>query len=612
MFKLLRPRSRNIAGEKLAWVLALGLAATGAQAQDFQRIAPKPVPQAGGPTPSITPPAAGPAQGKADQQVLPLLLGLVLIDSATKLRGSADAFVPAAAQPELRGSQDAAIRIENLPLLDQADLRAQLADFLGRKVTFGDLTKISQIITAWYRSHHYPFVDVVFPDQDVNTGVIQAVVTEFRLGQKKVQGNQWFSDDVLLNKLRAETGDRLNSLALQDDLNALNQNPFRRVSIVASRSATPGATDLTLSTEDRLPLRAYAGYDNTGTSILGYDRWNLGFNWGDVFGLDQQLAYQFTSSSDFVRRPGQAVLAAHSLEYLVPLPWHDNLYIFGSYAQVKPRLGPDLGLTGVSGQASARYILSLPTLDLGNDILVSGNAQFGYDFKTSNNDLSFGGIDVADVTTEVDQFPVTYNVSVGSFIGQTAISNTFVWSPGNMTPQNQDALFQAQANTPFARAKYVYDTLRVTQTTPLPGNLTSITKFVAQDSDSNLLPSEQLGAGGHDSVRGYDERAAEGSLGVLLSEELRMPAFAIFGNWLPPELGDQAQLLAFWDYGSVRDRQFTPGTPRSIQLSSLGLGVRYTVSRFVDLRFDYGWQQLKLPGAPTTGRAAHLSLTVGY
>ncbi len=113
-------------------------------------------------------------------------------------------------------------------------------------------------------------------------------------------------------------------------------------------------------------------------------------------------------------------------------------------------------------------------------------------------------------------------------------------------------------------------------------------------------------------MRGYDERAAEGSLGVLLSEEIRLPSFSVLGQWLPPELADQAQFLAFWDYASVRPRQFTPDAPQSIQLSSLGLGVRYTVSRFLDLRFDYGWQQLALPGADHPGRAAHLSVTMGY
>ncbi len=127
--------------------------------------------------------------------------------------------------------------------------------------------------------------------------MIQAVVTEFHLGTMKTQGNQWFSDEVLLSKVRLATGDRINSRNLEDDLAALNQNPFRRVSIAAAKSAIPGDTDLILNTQDRLPLRVYTGYDDYGTSVLGYDRGSVGFNWGDVFGLDQQLAYQLTPAA---------------------------------------------------------------------------------------------------------------------------------------------------------------------------------------------------------------------------------------------------------------------------------------------------------------------------
>ena len=121
-----------------------------------------------------------------------------------------------------------------------------------------------------------------------------------------------------------------------------------------------------------------------------------------------------------------------------------------------------------------------------------------------------------------------------------------------------------------------------------------------------------MGAGGHDSVRGYDERAANGSEGILLSNELRSPSFSLFGGGLPYGLVDQAQLLAFWDYASVRDHQTTPGNPTSVQLSSVGLGARYTVSRFVDLRADYGHELLKLPGATKLGQVLHVSLTMGY
>ncbi len=160
---------RNKGQQTIACAAMLSFAAP-AYAQNFDQIAPKPVPQTQGPAPTITAPGPTAAQGKPDQLLLPALKGLVLIDSAAKLRPQgAPTPAPFSGQPELRGSQDSGIRIENLPLLDQVELRDQLAGFIGKKVTFGDLAKISQIIVAWYRGHDYPFVDVVFPDQDINS-----------------------------------------------------------------------------------------------------------------------------------------------------------------------------------------------------------------------------------------------------------------------------------------------------------------------------------------------------------------------------------------------------------------------------------------------------------
>jgi hemolysin activation/secretion protein len=365
-----------------------------------------------------------------------------------------------------------------------------------------------------------------------------------------------------------------------------------------------------------MPLRFYAGYDRDGTPALGRGRWSAGANWGDAFGLDQQLSYQFTTGDDFWSDPGSAAFTAHSLTYVVPLPWRDKINIFGSYARAVPRLGPDLGLVGISGQASLRYVKALPDLRIGGLLAglesISQDLQVGYDFKTSNNDLSFGGETVSDVTTEVDQFSLLYSASTITDYGQYSLSNMLVWSPGNLSSGNNDLVFQQQASSPFAKARYVYNTLTATQSTRLPFNAAWVTRFVAQISDTNLIPSEQLGAGGADSVRGYDERAASGSVGFFMSQELRTPPVSLLSGRWSMTAADQAQFLMFWDYGVVRDAQYNPDSPAGTKLSSIGVGLRYTVGHVVDFRFDYGWQQRRLPGADRLNGLAHIAVTASY
>jgi hemolysin activation/secretion protein len=574
------------------------LAAVPVRAQDFKEIAPKPVPPANNEAPAIVPPKPAVSPSSDPNQIaVSNLKGLVL-------EGYAPGFIR-------RPRPTTGIVIHNLPLLDQPELRVRLGSFLGRPATFGDLQKIEQVIITWYRDHDRPFVDVTFPEQDVSAGVAQAVVTEFHLGQLRAEGNRWFSNRMLLGQVRLAPGDTISASRLQEDLAWLNENPFRQVSAVAEKSDIPGDTDLVLKTEDRMPLRFYVGNDNTGTPVLSLDRWSMGVNWGNAFGLDQQLSYQLTTSDDFWDHPGHATFASHSVSWVAPLPWRDTLSIFGSYSKAIPLLGPDLGLTGISGQASLRYAVRLPNLRAPSfmaGLTINEDLQLGYDFKTSNNNLSFGGVEVSNVTSEVDQFPIVYDLTVAGNYGLTSLSNTFTWSPGGLTAQNGDIPFQQQASNPLARARYFYDTLSIVETTRLPHDASWIMRLTGQAASTNLLPSEELGAGGHDTVRGYDERAASGSAGFLISQELRTPPFPLLGTQRSST--DQAQLLAFWDYGSVRDARAALDSLSSTRLSSLGVGARYTFGGFVDLRLDYGFQQRPIPGAAHAGSLLQAAMTI--
>ena len=152
----------------------------------------------------------------------------------------------------------------------------------------------------------------------------------------------------------------------------------------------------------------------------------------------------------------------------------------------------------------------------------------------------------------------------------------------------------------------------MTRATPLFWSMSAVTRLMAQVSSGNLLPSEELGAGGETSVRGYDERAANGSQGVLVSQELRSPSFDMSKSLFDEDVGDQTQFLTFWDFGSVGDNMTQPNEPSSTQLSSVGVGMRYALGNRLSLQADYGWQLIRLPSAQTLGSLAHVAATISY
>ncbi len=390
--------------------------------------------------------ARRPAPAK-NPQLLPALKGLRLVPDIKAL--------------VRKGVSEPGISVgTGLPLLEDAAIQTKLAGFLGKPLHAHDLSLISQTILDWYRAHDLPVVDVAFPEQDINSGTVQGVVTVYRLGQVEVSGNRWFSSDVLKDEMQVRPGDKLDFATLKEDLNRLNRNPFRSVNAILERSKIPGETNVALHVQDRLPLRVFASLDNDGLPSTGRDRYSAGFNWGNVFGLDQQFSYQFITSPDLWRTRHRAAghsndprFTAHSASYLVPLPWGDVLNVFGTYVEQVPDLGPNFDQVGHSVQLSLRYERPLPAIGA-----LSQQIQIGFDYKRTDNNLDFGGTNIFASATNVEQFLAIYDATLPDSLGQTAVQNQLVVSPGGLSNGNTSAVYIA-SGVNGARANYVYDNL---------------------------------------------------------------------------------------------------------------------------------------------------------
>jgi hemolysin activation/secretion protein len=560
-----------------------------------------------------------------DPVILPKLSGIKIINNVDKLNPN--------------GINATGLVIENLPKLDNKAIRDKLTAFIGKPLTRGGMAAMSRVITDWYDSVDRPFVNIAIPPgQDVTNGVIQVVVAESHVGKINVVGNEWFSSDMLVGELQTSSGGEISRSQLKEDADWLTRNPFHhqdfneqtqadgtyRVTIKTAPGA-PGYTDLTVNAADQFPLVGVVQYDNYGNPALGRGQWTYGVDWGNALWLDQQLSYRYITSDPDVWHENVAY-RAHALAYTIPLPWHDTLILSGSYALSSPRLGPDIGLTGVNDQLSLRYDIGLPAI--GNDPvhqipIVTEELQFGYDFKSSNNNLLFGGAAVSNTTTDIDQFTLIYNAAVNDRFGQTSLVNDIVFSPGNLTGQNKDSYFAAQTGSTFAKVNYLYDHLAIDRTTQLPSDLdwvrdlgwmsraSWLMKVVYQISDRNLLPSEQMGIGGAESVPGYDEHLEGGSDGYLVSEELRTPPFSVSANLSQQDLGDRFQFAAFWDYARVHDLQVLPDETSNPPLESAGVGLYAAIGRYADFRMNYGWQLRVVPGIPGD-QFGHVSMTLRY
>lgn len=459
--------------------------------------------------------------------------------------------------------------------------------YLNRSLTAPDVEDIQDSIREYFQTYHRPFVIVEIPEQEVTSGVLQIVVFESKLGKVAVHGNKWSDDKRLESYLHLDPGQMINQQRLLEDLDFINRNPFRRADIIYAPGEEEGTTDVILDVDERRSYRFYAGAENTGVPSTDRQRWFAGFNWGNAFGLDHIFAYQYTASYDVDK------FQAHTVQYIAPLSWHHILDVFGGVSWVHPDLeDPSSDSRGFSGQASGRYIIPF---FLG--MYLRQELIFGFDYKRTNNTVEFtDDLPGFGKNVNLTQFVFVYAGIFERNSYRLDFEGGLYWSPGRWLSDQSNDDFDSLRND--AKNHWVYFLGSISYLQRLQKSFSLYLLAEGQLSSQNLLPSEQFGLGGYDTVRGYNQREVSTEYGLLLSGELRLPAMPLFSNLKRMKRADAIQFLLFLDYGYGRYKKKIPNEPKNQYLMGIGPGIRYTLEPYLTARIDWG---IKLHQDPRYG-----------
>lgn len=177
------------------------------------------------------------------------------------------------------------------------------------------------------------------------------------------------------------------------------------------------------------------------------------------------------------------------------------------------------------------------------------------------------------------------------------------FSPGNWLPENDDAAFQEVRA--FATANYAYARAWSERIIELPWCFELTARLTGQLSEANLLPTEQLGLGGYNSIRGYDLFSVVGDSGYFANIELWSPSMCLWGG--------QLRSLAFLDAGQAFNHTLLPDEASSINMQGTGLGFRYDIDPTFSVRCDYAWQLSRLPAVyQQPPSRIHLGVLISY
>ncbi len=487
-----------------------------------------------------------------------------------------------------------AYRIEGSSLIGDAALQETLKPFTGAGRDFGDVQRAIEAIEAAYARAGWGSVQVLLPEQTLESGTVAIRVIEGRIARITVEGNQHFGEEnvrAAVPDLRP--GQTPRPLDMQESVRLANENPAKQTAVVLRAGEKEGDVEALLRVADQPPRSMSVSLDNTGNRHTGDWRLGVGFQHANLFGRDHVFNVQAITSPghyDQVRIVG--------LGYRIPFyAWGDSLDLSAGYSSVDSGVMQQLfAVSGAGRVYSARYTKNFPRWAGWEPKLL-----FGLDHRAYKNSAELIGTGVRllpDIT--VRPASLAFSLARRDDAGASAFSLTAV---RNLPGGEHGGASDFSRTRIGADPRYVLWRFSASHVAPIAAGWQWRAALNGQWTRDALVPGEQFGLGGFASVRGLREREVANDRGHQGTLELYTPDF---GAGLAASLSLRA--LAFYDFGRVSRVRPLPGELDVESVSSVGLGLRGGIGGGLSLRFDYG-VVLQPGGSQNRGDGrAHLGL----
>jgi hemolysin activation/secretion protein len=483
-------------------------------------------------------------------------------------------------------------------------LRRALAPYTGGQIDFATVRQAAAALKDLYAGAGHASAQISIPQQDISGGTVRLAVIEPRLGRVAIAGNRHFDEANIRASLPALAEGMPPDLdAIATSARLANDSYAKQTQVAFRQGADERTVDATVRVADSAPVRQVVSLDNTGTGQTGRARIGYAFQHANLFNTDQALTAQYVTSPS---HPGDVTILGANYR----LPFYrlgGALDFSASYANVDSGIVPTTsGSYGISGSGEVfglRYTQLLPRLGDWDQ-----RATLGYDYRYYRNNVTPDGGQGSLVPNFVAQ-PLTLGYS--GFLNQGLRE----WRASASLSQNiagggldSSAAYQAPGGRAQASANFRVLRYSGLMRRPVHGDWLVQAQLDGQYSADALIPGEQFGIGGADSVRGFDEREVINDRGYRASVEVQSHDF---GKSLS-DRGMQSRALAFYDMGRVERNHALPGERTHVAISSAGFGLRMALPNRGQLRIDLA-QVLQGGGVRAAGdRKLHANLTLMF
>jgi hemolysin activation/secretion protein len=509
-------------------------------------------------------------------------LGMALVASLA----GAQAPAPASSAPPEPRFEIGRFVVEGATLLTNEEIESAVGPFRGKSKDFADVQRALESIERLYATKGYNAVQVILPEQEVERGEVRFRVTEAKIGAMVIEGNKFFDEANIRASLPAlAPGGSPNIHRIADNLRLANESPAKQTTVLLRGSAEEGVVDAVVRVSDERPMKYSMTLDNTGTTQTGAFRVGFGLQLANLFNLDHVLSMQYVTAPNDARHvdhfsiePSKNVIILGGSYHIPIYRWGDSIDVTAGYSNVSSGVVQNLfNVSGAGTIFGIKYNYALPRWgDLEHRL------GFGWDWRGFRSKVLPIGTDFS-LVPDITVHPISSLYS-GAY-RQSSHETTFYLSYHQNLPGGNDGGSEAfQASRLGGRPGYTIWRYGVSHNRAFGNDWQMRAAFNGQATRERLVPGEQFGIGGIDSVRGFLEREVVSDHGYRGTIEAYSPDLAGLTDWFS---GYRMRGVLFYDWGRVTRSEPLTSEPYRQSISSTGFGVRLSRGTNLSVRLDY-------------------------
>ncbi len=448
-----------------------------------------------------------------------------------------------------------------------------LAPFVG-SVSFAQLLQARSAVTKLYVDNGYITSGAFIPPQELTGGTVKIQVVEGAVEEIRVNGSGRLNPNYVRSRVALGTNKPLKVSRLLESLQILQLNPLiRNISAELSAGSRPGLSVLEVTVRPARTEDVQITLDNGRAPSVGTFRRGIAFTEANLLGQGDTLTVSYANT-----------LGSHEVDasYIYPVNAHNGtvrLSVGFTKSSIIEEPFDQVDIEAVSRDYELTYrqpIIQTPTQEFALGLTASRRES-----KTFLLDEPF------QLSPGADDEGRTSISAIRFFQEWTQRGSRSVFAARSQFNFGIGA-FDASINERFPDSRFVgwrgqAQWLRLLGSSENQASSSPVLLLRAdmQLGDRALLPLEQIGLGGFDSVRGYRQDTLLTDNGVFASAEVRFPVYRL------RDRQGVLQIIPFVDVGKGWNSSGRLN-PDPNTLAAVGLGLQWQMGDKLRARIDYG------------------------